>query len=86
MVPHVLDAAGEHDVTCAVGDLTRAGGHSRQRARTHTVDRKAGNGLRNAGQQCDVATQRQPLVADLSGGRVDDVANALRRDLRIPPQ
>src|SRR5207247_7111634 len=44
------------------------------------------NGLRDAGQQCDIAPERQPLVADLRGGRVDDVADALRRDLRIPPQ
>jgi len=47
MVSHVLDAPGEHDVACPVRDLTRAGGHSRERAGAHSVDRKTRNRLRD---------------------------------------
>ena len=38
------------------------------------------------GEQRDVAAERQALVADLCRGGEDDVADALGRDLRIPPQ
>ena len=86
MVTHVLDAAGENDVASAVRDLTGAGGDCCQGSGAHAVDREAGNGLWDTGEQRDVASEGQSLVADLGGGRVDDVADPLRRNLRVAAQ
>ena len=38
------------------------------------------------GEERDVAAERQPLVADLRRRREDDVADPLRRDLRVAAQ
>ena len=86
VVAHVLDAAREHDVRRAHRDLARAGGHGGQRARAHAVDGEAGNGVRDAGEQRDVAPERQPLVADLRRRGEDHVADALGRDRGIAAQ
>ena len=45
-----------------------------------------GHGLRQPGEERDVAPERQPLVADLRGGRHHDVADPLGRELRVAPQ
>ena len=86
VVAHVLDAAREHDVRGAHPDLARARRDSGERARAHAVDREAGDGVRDAGEQRDVASHRQSLVADLRGGGEDDVADPLRRQLRVPAE
>ncbi len=86
VVAHVLDAAGEHDVAGTERDLSCTGGHGRQRARAHPVDREAGNRLRNAGKQRNVAAEGQSLVADLRGRREDHVADALDGNSRIATQ
>ena len=86
MVAHVLDAAGEHDVCCTERDLARTGRHRRQRPGAHPVERESGDALRNAGQQRDVAPERQSLVSNLRGGGEDDVADPLRLELRVAAQ
>ena len=45
-----------------------------------------GTGLRQAGEKRDVAPERQPLVADLSGRGHDHVADALGWQRRVAPQ
>ena len=52
----------------------------------HAVDREAGHGLRDPGQQADVAPERQALVADLGRRGQDDVADPLGRNLRVAAQ
>jgi len=58
MVAHVLDPAGDDEVRGAHRDLARAGGHGRERACTHPVDREAGHGVRQAGEERDGAPER----------------------------
>jgi hypothetical protein len=86
VVAHVLDAARENDVGRAHGDLARTGGDRRDRAGAHPIDREAGHGLGDAGEEGDVASERQALVADLRGSGEDDVADPLRRHLWVPAQ
>ena len=86
VVAHVLDAAREHDVGGAHRDLAGAGRDGRQRAGAHAVDGEAGNGVRDPGEQRDVAAEGQALVADLRGRGEDDVADALGRDRGIAAQ
>ena len=86
VVAHVLDAAGERDVGRAERDLPGGGGHRGERAGAHPVDREAGHRLWNAGEERDVAAERQPLVADLRGRGEDDVADPLGRDRGVPAQ
>ena len=86
VVAHVLDAAGERDVGRAEGDLAGRGGDRGQRAGAHPVDREAGDGLGDAGEEGDVPAERQALVADLRRGGEDDVADPLGRDLRVAAQ
>src|SRR5579862_4694796 len=83
MVPHVLDAARDRDVGGAERDLARCGGDRRERARAHSVYGEAGDRLRDAGEERDVAAERQALVADLRRRGHDDVADALRREARV---
>ena len=64
----------------------RRGGGRGERARAHPVDGEAGDGVGEAGEEADVAAERQPLVADLRGRGDDDVADPLGRYLRVPPQ
>ena len=45
-----------------------------------------GTELRQPGEQRDVASQRQALVADLRGRGEDDVVDPLLRELRVAPQ
>ena len=66
------------------GDLACAGGHCRERARAHAVDREPGDGLGDAGEERDVAAECQALVADLRGRGEHDVADPLDRDVRVP--
>jgi len=47
---------------------------------------KPGTVSGDAGEQRDVAAEREALVADLRRGGEDDVADALGRDLGVPPQ
>ena len=86
VVAHVLDAADEHDVGGAHCDLAGPARRRGQRARAHAVDREAGDGLREAGQQRDVAAERQSLVSDLRGRREDDVVDPLLGEARIAAQ
>ena len=84
--PHVLDSAGEDDVGGAHRDLARSGGDRGQRPRAHPIDREARNRPRQAGQQGDVAAERQALVAHLSGRGEYDVVDSLRRQRAVPAQ
>ena len=86
MVAHVLDAAGEDDVGRAHRDLARAGRDRGERSRAHAVDGHPRDGRRDAREQRDVAPEREALVADLGGRRHHDVADPLRRELRIAAQ
>ncbi len=52
----------------------------------HAVDGEAGHGLGEAGEQCDVAAERQSLVSDLCGCGEDDVVDPILRQARIPAQ
>jgi len=83
VMAHVLHAAREDDVARSVGDLSCAGGYGGERAGAHPVDGEAGNGLRNPGEQRDIAPERQTLVADLCRGGEDHVPDPLDRDLGI---
>ena len=74
------------DVDGAERDLAGGRGDRGERAGAHAVDREAGHGLGDAGEERDVAAERQPLVADLGRRGEDDVADPLRRDLRVSPQ
>ena len=74
------------DVGRAERDLARGGRDRGERAGAHAVDREAGHGLRDAREQRDVAAERQALVADLRGRGEDDVADPLRRELRVAAQ
>src|SRR5881227_3943895 len=67
VMAHVLDPAAENDVGGAQRDLARAGGDGGERAGAHAVDREAGNGLRYPGEERDVASEGEPLVAHLRG-------------------
>ena len=62
------------------------GGDRGQRTGAHAVDGEAGHGLRQAGEQRDVASEGQTLVADLGGRGHDDVVDALGRQRRITAQ
>ena len=86
VMAHVLDAAREDDVCGAPADLARARGDGRERAGAHPVDGEAGHGLRDPGEEPDVAAEREPLVADLCGRGHDHVADPLRRDAGVSPQ
>jgi hypothetical protein len=74
---HVFDAARDHHVGGAVRDRACTGGHGREGARAHPVDRVARDRLRQSGQECDIAAECQALVADLRRGGVHDVVDAL---------
>ena len=86
VVAHVLDPAGKHDVGSAVCDLACACRNGGERPGAHPVDREARHSLRQPGEQRDVAAERQALIADLGCRRVDDVADALGRNLRVSAQ
>ena len=83
VVAHVLDAAGDHDVVRAEADAAgrrRHGGHG---AGAHPVDREAGNGPRQPGQQGGGAADGQALVAGLGGGGDGHLVDALGRQGRV---
>ena len=80
---HVLDAAGDDDVVGTEGDAGRGGGHRGHRAGAHAVDREAGDGLGEAGQQGGGPADGQALVADLRGGRDGHLVDLLRRECRV---
>ena len=86
VVAHVLDASGDREVAGTHRDLPRRSGHRGKCAGAHPVDREAGNRVRQAGEQCDVPSERQALVAHLGGGRHDDVADPLGRGLLVAAQ
>src|SRR5690606_9679790 len=83
---HVLDAAGDRDVVGAEGDAARHRGDGGHGACAHAVDRVAGDGLRQAGQQGGGAADGQALVTDLRGRGDRDVVDALRRKLGVAAQ
>ena len=83
VMPHVLDAADEHEVGRAHRDLAGACGRRRQRARAHAVDSEARHRVRQSGEQGHVAAERQALVAHLRRGGQDDVADPLGRNLGL---
>ena len=86
VVAHVLDAARDRDVGRAERDLAGGGGHRGERAGAHAVDGEAGHGLRQPGEERDVAAEGQALVADLRRRGEHDVADPLRRDRRVAAQ
>ena len=61
-------------------------GRRGQGAGAHPVDREARDRGRQTGEERDVASERQALVADLRGGGEDDVVDPLGRELRVPSQ
>ena len=73
----------EDEVGCAHRDLAGARRRRGQRSRAHPVDREAGDGVREAGEQRDVAAERQALVADLRRRGEDHVADPLDRHRRV---
>ncbi len=83
VVAHVLDPAGDREIAGAHRDLARRRGHRGERAGAHAVDREAGHRLGQPREQPHVAPERQALVADLRRRRHDDVADPLRRGLRV---
>ena len=86
VVAHVLDTAGERDVDGAERDLAGGRGDGGERAGAHAVDREAGHGLGDAGEERDVAAEGQALVADLRGRGEHDVADPLGLDRRVAAQ
>ena len=86
VVAHVLDAADEHEVGGAHRDLAGARRRRRQRTGAHAVDREAGDGVGQPGEQSDVTSEREALVADLRRRGEDHVADALGRDRRVAAQ
>jgi hypothetical protein len=83
---HVLDPAGDGDVVGAEGDAAGGGGDGGHRAGAHAVDRVAGHGLRQPGQQRGGAADGQALVADLGGGGDGDLVDAVGRQRRVAAQ
>ncbi len=86
VVAHVLDAARDRDVDRAERDLAGSRGDGGERACAHPVDGEAGHGLRQPGEQRDVAAEGQTLVADLRRRREHDVADPVDGDLGIASQ
>ena len=86
VMTHVLDAAGDRDVVRAHRDVPCDAGDGGQGTCAHPVDRKAGNGVWQAGEERDAAAEREALVADLGGGCDGDVADPFGRQLRVPSQ
>ncbi len=86
VMPHVLDAADDHEVGRAHRDLAGAGRRRGEGARAHPVDGESGNGVGEAGEECHVAAEGEALVADLGRGGEDDVADALGRHVRVSAQ
>ena len=86
VVAHVLDAAGEDEVGCAHRDLAGAGGDRGECPGAHPVDREARPAQRQAGEQRDVAAERQALVADLRGRRHHHIVDPLGRQGRVAAQ
>ncbi len=86
VMPHVLDAADDHEVGRAHRDLAGAGRRRGEGACAHPVDGEAGNGVGQAGEERHVAAEGQALVADLRGGGEDDVADPLGRHARVSAQ
>ena len=86
VVAHVLDAADDDEVGRAHRDLAGAGRRRRQRAGAHPVDREARHGVRQPGEERDVAAEGQALVADLRRRGEDDVADPLGRHARVAAQ
>jgi hypothetical protein len=86
MMAHVLDAARDCNLGCAHRDLARRRRHRGQRAGTHAVDGETGHRLGDPCEQPDVAAEREALISDLRRRGHDDVADPLRRHVRIPTQ
>jgi hypothetical protein len=76
---HVLDTARDRDVGGTERHLAGHRGHRGHRARAHPVDRVPGHGHRQAREDGGAAADRQPLVADLRGGRDGDLADPVVR-------
>ena len=83
---HVLDPAGDRHVVGAEGDAAGDRGDRGHRAGAHPVDRVAGHGLGQPGQQRGGAADGQALVADLGGGGDGDLVDPLGRQLRVAAQ
>jgi hypothetical protein len=86
VVAHVLDAAGDGHVVGAERDAAGGGGHGGHRAGAHAVDRVAGHGLRQAGQQGGGPAEGQALVADLRRGGDRHLVDAVGGQRRVPAQ
>ena len=83
VVPHVLDASDDHEIRRAHRDLSGAGGRRRQGAGAHPIDGEARHRRRQSGEQGNVTSQCEALVADLCGRGQDHVADPLGRGVRI---
>ena len=86
VVSHVLDTAGDREVAGAHRDLARGGRRRGEGAGAHPVDCEARDRVRQPGEQADVATERQPLVADLRGRGHHDVPDPLGRRRGVAAQ
>ena len=86
VVAHVLDPADDDEIGSAHRDLAGAGRRRGQRAGAHPVDGEAGHGVRQPGEEGDVAAEGQALVADLCRRGEDDIADPLRLHRRVAAQ
>ena len=86
VVPHVLDASRQRDVLRAEPDGGGRVGHRGHRAGAHAVDRVAGDGPGEPGEDADRAAEGQALVALLRGRGDGDLVDALRRELGVAAQ
>ncbi len=71
------------DVRCAHRDLAGTRRGRGEGTGAHPVDGEAGDGRREPGEQGDIASEREALVADLRGRGEGDVVDALGRELRV---
>ena len=86
VMAHVLDAADDDEVGRAHRDLPGPRGRRRQGTGAHPVDREARHGVRQPGEQRDVAAEGQALVSDLRRRGEDHIADPVGGHARVPAQ
>ena len=86
VMAHVLDAADDDEVGRAHRDLPGPGSRRGQRTGAHPVDREARHGVRQPGEQRDVAAEGQALVSDLRRRGQDHIADPVGWHARVAAQ